>query len=261
MNQNDSTVIYRREGAIAYITLDRPEVLNAINADLARDFLATCREVSTDKEIRVVVINAAGRAFAAGGDLAQFRQDPLSVPEVLIDPMHEAILLLSRLQAPVIASLHGAVSGAGMSLALACDLAIAADNTRFNLAYAKVGASCDLGASWNLPRLVGMRRALEIALLSDTLDADEALRLGLVNFVVAPDALVDQTLQLATRLAESPSVALGILKRLIRSSFNADLAEQLGAERAGFARCSETEDFREGVAAFLDRRPAVYKGC
>lgn len=260
MNQSNRSVIYQRAGPIAHVKLNRPEVLNAINADMASDFLATCHAISSDPEVRVVVLSGEGRAFAAGGDLAQFRKDPLGVPEALIDPMHEAISVLAQLRAPVIASIHGAVTGAGMSLALACDLAIAADNTRFNMAYVKVGASCDLGASWNLPRLVGMRRALEIALLSDTFDAAEALRLGLVNFVVPHDSLVDETDKLAGRLAQAAPVALGTLKRLIRHSFNVSLEEQLAAERAGFAVCAETDDFPEAINAFFEKRPAHYKG-
>lgn len=260
MSQDSQPVIYHRDGAIAHIKLNRPDVLNAINVDMANAFLAVCKIISADPDIRVVVLSGEGRAFAAGGDLAHFRDAPLSVPQRLIDPMHEAISLLSGLRAPVIASVHGAVAGAGMSLALACDLAIAADNTRFNLAYSKVGASCDLGASWNLPRLVGMRRALEIALLSDSVDAADALRLGLVNFVVPAAERVDETHKLATRLAQGPPVALGVLKRLIRNSFNAGFAEQLAAERDGFETCAQTQDFPEAINAFFDKRVAHYVG-
>jgi 2-(1,2-epoxy-1,2-dihydrophenyl)acetyl-CoA isomerase len=164
------------------------------------------------------------------------------------------------MRAPVIASLHGAVAGAGLSLAMACDLAIAAEGTRFSFAYARLGASCDLGGSWHLPRIVGLRRALEISLLGDTFDAGQALQLGLVNRVVPADRLADETRQVAERLAAGAPLALGQLKRLMREASSRDLPAQLAAERAAFAACVETQDFHEGVTAFLARRAPRYEG-
>lgn len=254
------TLICQRIGNIVHLRFNRPEVLNAINAEMAQAFLVACKDIAADPEVRAVVLSGEGRAFVAGGDLGQFRKDPCSIPATLIDPMHEALLLLANLRAPVIASMHGAVTGAGMSIALACDLAIAADNTRFNLAYANVGTSCDLSASWSLPRVVGMRRALQIALLSETIDADEALRIGLVNFVVAVESLADEADKLARKLASSAPVALGTLKRLIRESSDRSLEEQMHAERDGFVTCIATKDFSEAVSAFFEKRSAQYIG-
>jgi 2-(1,2-epoxy-1,2-dihydrophenyl)acetyl-CoA isomerase len=168
--------------------------------------------------------------------------------------MHEAIVLLAEMRAPVIASLNGAVAGAGLSLALACDFAIAADNAKFTLAYVNIGASCDLSGSWSLPRLVGLRKALEIALLGDRFDAAEALRLGLVNRVVPEAELESTALALAQRLASGPAQSIAQMKRLMRISFEHDLRGQLDAERAAFLRCAATQDFSEGLDAFLAKR-------
>lgn len=260
MTESASPLLYGREGAVAHIRFNRPKVLNAIDSAMAAAFLDACKAIAADPEVRVVVISGEGRAFMAGGDIARFRDDPASIPATLIGPMHQALQILTNLRAPVIASLQGAVAGAGMSLALACDLAIAAENTRFNLAYVNLGTSCDLGASWSLPRIVGLRRALEIALLSEPIDAAEALRLGLVNKVVATDALAEETARLAHRLAAGAPAGQGMLKRLMRDSFARDLPTQLEAEQQGFAACSATTDFGEAVAAFLEKRPANYTG-
>lgn len=260
MSTPDSPLLQRRDGAVVHLRFNRPQALNALDSATAAAFLDACKAIEADPSVRVVVISGEGRAFMAGGDIAQFRDDAASVPETLIGPLHEAVHILTHLPAPVVASLHGAVAGAGMSLALACDLAIAADNTRFNLAYVNLGTSCDLGASWSLPRLVGLRRALEIALLSEPIDAAEALRLGLVNKVVPADALVDETAKLAHRLAAAAPAGQAMLKRLMRESFSRDLPDQLVAEQRAFAHCAATADFAEAVAAFLEKRAPRFTG-
>lgn len=253
-------LLFERDGAIARICFNRPEVLNAADRALALAFRDACKAIAADPSVRVVVLSGAGRAFMAGGDIEQFRDDPGALPEALIDPLHEGLLCLSRLQPPVIASLHGAVAGAGMSIALACDLAIAAEGTRFNFAYTKLGTTCDLGGSWHLPRLVGMRRAMEIALLCEPIDTAQALQLGLINRVVAADALASQSEQLAQRLASGAPLAQGLVKRLLRDSLSRELPAQLDAERASFACCAATEDFAGAVAAFLAKRTPVFNG-
>ena len=251
---------YWREGAVAHLRFNRPEVLNAIDGPTAQAFLAACRALAGDGEVRAVVVSGEGRAFIAGGDLAELRRRPVEAARELIGPMHEGIALLASLDAPVIASLHGAVAGGGLGVALACDLAIAAEGTRFNLAYVNVGTSSDCSTSWALPRLVGLRKALEIALLGETFDAAEALRLGIVNRVVPAADLVAETEKLARRLAEGPPLALGRLKRLMRQSLNRELQEQLDAEAEGFLSCAASADFAEGASAFFEKRPARYQG-
>jgi 2-(1,2-epoxy-1,2-dihydrophenyl)acetyl-CoA isomerase len=260
MNTTAPPLTCRRDGAIAHIRFNRPDVLNAADSALAGAFRDACSALTADAAVRVIVLSGEGRAFMAGGDIAQFRDDPASIPDTLIDPLHEGMLCLSRARAIVIASLHGAVAGAGMSMALGCDLAIAAEGTRFNFAYARLGASCDLGGSWHLPRLVGLRRALEIALLCDNVDAAQALQWGIVNRVVPAAMLADETHALAARLAAGAPLAQGAIKQLMRDSFSRSLAEQLRDERARFDANISSEDFTEGVAAFLAKRPATYKG-
>jgi 2-(1,2-epoxy-1,2-dihydrophenyl)acetyl-CoA isomerase len=254
MNTPGSTLLVSRDGPIVRLRFNRPAQLNALDRATAQAFAHACRDIASEHSVRAVIIDGAGRAFTAGGDLAELRADPTGAAIGLIGPMHEAIVLLTEMRAPVIASLHGAVAGAGLSLALACDFAIAAEGTRFALAYVNIGTSSDLAGSWSLPRLVGLRKALEIALLGERFDAAEALRLGLVNRVVPAGELEAQTLALAQRLARGPAQAIAQLKRLMRIAFEHDLRGQLDAERAAFLSCAATHDFAEGLDAFRARR-------
>jgi 2-(1,2-epoxy-1,2-dihydrophenyl)acetyl-CoA isomerase len=256
----DEPVQLRRVGAVAVLQLHRPAALNALDVALAGAFLAACRTLAADAGVRAVVVCGGGRSFGVGGDLAAMRGDATAVAPQLIDGLHGGLKLLCAMDAPVIASLQGAVAGGSLSLAMACDLAIAADSASFNLAYTRIGASCDGSSSWHLPRLVGLRNAMQIALLSDTLDAPEALRLGLVNRVVPAAALEAETMALAQRLAAGPTLAYGRIKRLLRQSFDTDLATQLDAEAVAFRDGTLTQDFREGLEAFFAKRPAVFEG-
>ncbi|MFO1322145.1 MAG: enoyl-CoA hydratase-related protein [Burkholderiales bacterium] len=256
----DTPLLIHTEGGIARLRFNRPGVLNALDVATAQAFAEACRDLARDATVRVVVLSGEGRAFVAGGDLAAMRADPVRSAATIIDAMHEGIAILSGLPAPVLASLHGAVAGGGLGLALAADLAIAAEGTRFNLAYANIGTSCDCSSSWGLPRLVGLRKAMEIALLSDVFDAAEALRLGIVNRVVPAADLAAETDRLAERLARGAPHAFGRLKRLMRESFGRDLEGQLAAERTAFLECAATRDFGEGLTAFFEKRVARYEG-
>ena len=257
---SDNPIIEGRDGGIHRLHFNRPKVLNAIDTATAQALLAALRRLQEDPALRVLILSGEGRSFMAGGDIAQFRDDPAAVPNTLIAPLNESMQIIANLRAPVIASIQGPVAGAGMSMALACDLVVAADTTRFNFAYVNLGTCCDLGASWSLPRTVGLHKALEIALLSDPIDAVEAQRLGLVSRVVAADQLTEETDKLARRLAAGAPIAQGTLKQLMRRSIERDFAGQLEAERQGFATCAATEDFKEAVNAFLEKRPATYTG-
>jgi 2-(1,2-epoxy-1,2-dihydrophenyl)acetyl-CoA isomerase len=253
-------LIVDRDGGVAHLRFNRPDVFNAIDVPMAQAFLAAAQGLAADPGLRVVVLSGEGRAFMAGGDLAAMRADPVAAVDALIEPMHQALQILAGLRAPVLALLHGAVAGAGMSLALACDLAIAAEGTPFNLAYVNVGTSCDLGASWFLPRVVGQRRALALALLGDPVDAAEALSLGLITRLVPALELAAEGERLARRLASGPPRAMAELKHLMRASWQRDLAQQLEAEHAAFRRCAASEDFVEAIDAFFAKRPANYQG-
>jgi 2-(1,2-epoxy-1,2-dihydrophenyl)acetyl-CoA isomerase len=178
----------------------------------------------------------------------------------LIGPLHEALTVFDAMNAPLIAQVHGVAAGAGLSLMLQADFVLAAEGTRFNLAYVNIGTSCDVGASWALPRLVGMRRALEIAMLGDAYDATAAERMGLINRVVPAADLEAEAMALAHRLAKGPTVALGNLRRLMRGSLGRDLAASSMPSRRPSQVCAATDDFRIGMNAFFDKKPAAFTG-
>lgn len=248
---------------IATITLNRPDVLNAIDVPLAQALRDAVLPLADDPPVRCVVLQGRGRAFVAGGDLARFADDFDAAPSVidaLLDALHPVVETLRAIDAPVIASVHGAVAGAGLSLMAACDLVIAAAGTRFLLAYDRIGAAPDCGGTWFLPRLLGSRRAAALMFLSEQLDADAALAAGLVSKVVAAEQLGAETTALATRIANGPTQAFGNYKRLAAQTFSRPLHEQLEAERAAFKSGTQTRDFREGVSAFLAKRPATFRG-
>jgi len=255
-----SSIQLRRDGAVAYLRFNRPQVLNVIDADMATQFLAACQELAADTSVRALVLSGAGKGFMAGGDLTAMQVRPDTIADDLIEPLHGAMRILAAINAPVIASVHGVVAGAGVSLVLNADFVIAAEGTRFNLAYINVGTSCDVGASFALPRVVGLRRALEIALLGETFDAAEALRLSIVNRVVSAAEREGAAVALAGRLAAGPTRAMGQMRRLMRQSFDSSLVQQLEAEKAAFLACTATGDFREAIQAFFDKRPARYMG-
>jgi len=257
---DDIPLLLERNGAVALMCFNRPQALNAIDPSMARAFLSIVRELAADPSVRAVIMRGAGKGFVAGGDLAVLGADPRRGSAELIGPLHEAVRVLDTMDAPVIAQVHGVVAGAGLSLMLQADFVLAAAGTRFNFAYANIGASCDVGASWSLPRRVGLTRALEIALLSDTYDADAAARMGLVNRVVPAAELEAEALALAHRLASGPTLALGHLRRLMRSSKDRNLAGQLDAEAAAFHACAATDDFRVGIEAFQGKRVPSFIG-
>lgn len=255
-----SPVLLAIDGPVARLTFNRPAVLNALDGAMANAWQDALHTVRDTAGLRVLLLRGAGRAFMAGGDLGALQQDPVAKVQALLPVAHDCLRLMVDLPMPVVASLHGAVAGAGVSIALAADLAIAAENTQFNLAYARIGASPDVGATWHLPQVVGLRKALEIALLADSIDAQEALRLSLVNRVVPTDAIEAKTEELVQRLANGPTAAYAKIRRLMRDAAQNSLSTQLDAEQAAFEASAATEDFQEGIAAFLGKRPALFKG-
>ncbi len=197
----------------------------------------------------------------AGGDLQAFHADLANAGETarsIIDPLNEGLVLLAEGDAPIIASVHGAVAGAGMSIALGADLVIASETAKFNMAYSLIGASLDAGGSWFLPRIVGLQQAMAIALLSEPISATDARVKGFVHRVVPADQLVAETNALAKRLARGPTEAYGRIRRLLRQSLQRGFPEQLQAERDAFVQGAGTAEFREGVDAFLNKRSPTY---
>lgn len=256
----DNCLLTERDGAVVTLTFNRPDALNALDVPMAQAYLAAMRAIAADPGVRAVVLQGAGRAFIAGGDLAVLRANPSQGARALLTPLNEAIVLMQQINAPIIAQVHGASAGGGMSLMLMCDFILAAEGTKFNLAYINLGTSCDLGGSWALPRLVGLRYALEIALLGENLTSEDALRLGLVNRVLPAAELAGATQALAQRLASGPTQAYGRMRRLMRAGGHTDLATQLEAEALSFDACAQTADLREGLEAFFERRKPVFTG-
>ena len=253
-------LLLERNGAIATLRFNRPDALNAIDVPMANAVLAAVQTIAADPGVRAVLLCGNGRGFMAGGDLATLRADPVQGAIDILTPLNAALHLLAQMNAPVIAQVHGVAAGAGLSLLLMADYVIAAEGTRLNLAYINLGTSCDVGASWALPRTVGLRKALEIALLGEAFTADDALRLGLINRIVPAAELDSATTTLAQRLAAGPTVAYGAMKRLMRASMDRTLPEQLAAEKDAFVHCAGTEDFRAGVEAFHQRQSAQFVG-
>ncbi len=261
----EDPVLLRIAGAVATITLNRRKVLNALDGAMADGLAAAFERIGGEAALRVVVLAGAGAGFMAGGDIRGFQEVMSLAPaarrayfERFIHRVHPMIVAMRRLPLPVIARVHGAVAGIGMSLMLAADLAIAAEDAVFPLAYCHLGTSPDGGSTFFLPRHVGSKKAMEIALLGDRFDAAEALRLGLVNSVVPAAELDGRIEALAARLARGPRNAYAAAKRLLNQSTLASLETQLQAEAENFAACAATPDFAEGVAAFLAKRPAQF---
>lgn len=260
-----SAVIYEVCNHVATLTLNQPESLNAVNPAMIDALLATSSRAASDPSVRAVIVRGSGEHFMAGGDLKWFReQTTLSSEncrirfEELIDAVHASVLNFKGMNKPVIAAVHGAVAGFGLSLMMAADLALAAENAYFTLAYSNIALSPDGGATWSLPRQVGLKQAMEIALLGERFDALRARELGLVNRVVALDQLQAETLKLAARLAARPATALGHTKALLNQSFDNSLETQLHAEQHFFAACAAHSDFAEGLASFFEKRRPVY---
>jgi 2-(1,2-epoxy-1,2-dihydrophenyl)acetyl-CoA isomerase len=257
------SVIYSVADGIATILLNRPQVMNALDARGIVQLREAAERAENDTLARAVVIRGEGPAFLAGGDVSLFHANLARMPDLVREnapELHRAILALRRAPKPVLASVHGAVAGAGMSVMAAADLAIAADGTKFTMAYSRLGTSPDGGATWSLPRLVGMRKALELLLLSDTIDAREALGLGLVNWVAAAGQIETETASIARRLAQGATAAFAEIKGLVNQTYDQTLAAQLNAEVEAFARCAGTRDFAEGVTAFVEKRKSNFKG-
>lgn len=257
---NDTVLLERRDG-VATLTLNRPAALNVLDDAMVDALIDTTGTIAADRSLRVVVVAGAGKHFMAGGDIRTFAKLASAPPadrqrafQRLVERVHVAIETLTRIPQPVVARVQGAVAGFGLSLMNACDLAIAADDAYFASAYRQIGLTPDGGGSWSLPRIVGQRRALEIFLLGERFGAADALRLGLVNRVVPLAELDAAVAAVAGSLAEGPPAALAGVKRLVRQSSAASLAEQLQAEAVSFGAMSATPDFVEGIEAFLAKR-------
>jgi 2-(1,2-epoxy-1,2-dihydrophenyl)acetyl-CoA isomerase len=263
----NTTVLLDRDGAIATLTLNRPASLNTLDSEMIDALIAHSTELAADDSVRCVIIKGAGKHFMAGGDIRSFGEQLAGAPSDrqrhfthIVEHMHTAIENLQRMPHPVLASVHGAVAGFGLSLMCACDLALAAESSYFTSAYRHLGLTPDGGMSYTLPRLIGLKKAMEIILLGERFDAAEALRLGLVNRVVPESELHAATHEFASMLATGPALALRRAKRLVNQSMSQSLSAQLLSEAESFGACATSEDFAEGVRAFLEKRKPRFGG-
>lgn len=261
-DSSHGSVLVERDGAIATLTLNRPSSLNTLDLTMVDALVAHTAQLAADDGLRCIVLRGAGAHFMAGGDIKSFAGQlgaPMAERQLhftrMVRRVHAAIENLQRMPHVVVASVHGAVAGFGMSLMCACDLAIAADTSYFASAYRHIGLTPDGGATYTLPRLVGLKKAMEIMLLAERFDAREALRLGLINRVVAAADLKAVTAETAVAIAIGPTMALRNAKRLLNQSWSQTLTAQLEAEAISFGACAASRDFAEGIQAFIAKRP------
>ncbi len=259
------TIQLEMRGAVAVITLNRPESLNALTTKVAQEFRAGVPEVR-EHGARAIVLTGAGRAFCAGGDLREMRimaEREGKVEAFFDEPLrllNECILIIRRSPLPFIAAVNGAASGGGCNLALACDLVVAGASARFNQAFIKVGLSPDCGGTFILPRLVGWKRATELMMTGEVISAGRALEMGMINAVVPDADLMVHALEMAEKLAQSPTAAIGRIKELLEASATNDYGGQLELERKAQIQSGLTKDFREGVTAFIEKRTPKFVG-
>jgi len=251
------------DGAIATITLNRPDAANAFNLVLATELNHAAIVCQHNPNIRVVVLTGNGKLFSAGGDLSVMYEagDQVDVAlKQLTDQLHGAFSTLMRMRAPLIVAVNGAAAGIGLSLALIGDITLASEKASFTLAYTAAGLSPDGGATYLLPKIVGIKRAKEMMITNRKLSATEALDWGMVNQVTAPDALLDEAQSLAQSIAQGATNAFGSVKSLVLSSFSESLESQMALEVEALARNAMSQDGREGIEAFLEKRRPEFKG-
>ncbi len=264
---NFSTIKFIQEGPIAKIILNRPDCLNAMNHQMGLEILEVLQHLKDDDKTRVVIITGNGKAFCSGGDIRAMTEYEKENPgETVADffrkmtiYLHSAISEIRRLNQIVISGVNGPASGAGFSLALASDLVYAGQSAKFHQAYTKIGLVADGGSTYFLPRLVGFHKSMEFCLLADLIDAKEAKRLGIVNEIFSDQNLVDEVSKIAIRLSKGASQALGRTKALLNRSLVESLETQMENERQGIIASSQTPDFKEGVSAFLQKRPPKFE--
>ena len=258
-------ISYEVDGGVATLTLNRPDALNALNAQITQELHKALAEAGGDLNVRCLLITGAGRGFSSGADLTQLEDSyksgrPAPLGDMLRDGYHNIILPIVHMEKPVVAAVNGVAAGAGCSLALACDFRIASDKARFFQAFIKVGLVQDSGASYFLPRLVGFAKAIELAMLGDIIDAETALRYGLVTKVVPHDSLMDEAKAFAQKLAAGPTRAYGLSKKALYFGSENSLEATMDYEADLQAQMALTADHMEGTKAFLEKREATFEG-
>lgn len=248
---------------IATIWFNRPERLNALDLKTAVDFSGVIEQLSSQPEIRCVLLRGKGQAFLAGGDVSEMAESPVNAAQFvgkLLEILNPAILKLRALDVPIIAGVHGAVAGAGLSIALMADLIIASDNTRFLLAYGQLGTTPDCGGSWALKHRIGNARAMRLMLFNLKLTSHEALAIGLIDKTVSNEDFAYELKRMAVTIANGPSKAYAEYRRLIEIAGYSSLKSHLDIEKTSFENLTHTSDFKEGVSAFIEKRFPKFTG-
>ena len=256
-------VSFEVDGGVARMTLNRPEVGNALHIDMCKELMDVSIRCDEDPAIRALVVDAAGRMFCAGGDLKSFAGEADRLGPVLKEMtvwLHGAFSRFARMRAPVVTAVNGVAAGGGFGLAMCSDLVIAGESAAFTMAFTAAGLSPDSSSTWFLPRIIGLRRAQDLMLTNRRIGAREALEWGLVTRVVADDALADEAAGAARALANGPTEAYGSVKQLLAATFDNGLETQMELEAREVTANARGADGREGVAAFLEKRKPVFRG-
>lgn len=258
-----TTLLLEKKDKIGTITFNRPDMMNAFNATSFQEFIEALHEMDNDDSIRVVIVTGAGRAFSGGLDLEEAEKGP-SEFDLQVVPLQGTLAWTAHvaraMKKPIIAAVNGAAVGAGFTIALACDIRIASEQAKFGAAFLRVGLVPELGSTYNLPRLVGIAKACELVFTAKIIDANEAKAIGLVNEVVPATNLVEVTNKMAMEIAEMSPIALQLARKALYQGLNSDLDTQIQFEQLSQSTCFKTEDYREGIKAFLEKRKPVFKG-
>lgn len=257
-----NSILLKVENKIAFITLNRPEVFNSINREMAFRFQDTLDICEQDSGVRAIVIIGNGKAFGAGQDLKEVTDPELNpgFKKILEEHYNPIITRIRRIKKPIIAAVNGVAAGAAANIALACDIVVANENASFIQAFSKIGLIPDSGGTFFLPRLIGFQKASALAMLGDKVSATEAEKIGMIFKVIPADSFNEDVQKLALKLANMPTKALGMIKQLLNQSMTNDLKSQLEMESKFQIEAAQSEDYSEGVAAFIEKRQPNFKG-
>ena len=254
----ESIQVSTAENGVCTVKLNRPQVRNALGHQMREELKDFFTAVQNNEGVKVIVLTGEGKAFSAGGDLSALTKVDVVSGRKRLQSGHEMIHSIVNLEKPIIAAVNGAAAGAGVSLAIACDMIVANQSAVFIQSFSKVGLIPDLGAIYFLPRLIGRHRALELMFLGEKISSEQAQALGIVNRVIEDELFIEEVYKLANQLAEGPQMALGLMKKLVNRSVLDDLSQSLELEGFAQAMCFESTDFKEGVKAFFEKRKPIF---